>query len=933
VKNRCIAVTLSVILLLSFSGITAAAAPGAGSPVAAGAASPGLRETGYLAYLSSVPDIRPSKPIPLPGGVSEWSFTAEEAGLYAVTVEYRITDEENRDLEYTLLLNGEVPFDEARRLLLRACWTDASMPAQDRRGNDLRPRQIPDRRTLTAAFEDTEGFFDGQYLFYLPQGRHTLELVCLKSQAEILSVTLAAKPEYIFYAEYAQKHSALPVAYDLLQWQEAEQPLYKNDVTLFPISDRSSATTTPYDRAKIKLNTIGGENWKYPGQSVTWEVTVPEDGLYRLSFRLRQNIQLGMKTHRALYINGEIPFAEAQALSFPYADRWVMYTPGDAEGDWLFALSAGRNEITLKVVMGAAARTMRVIQENVMRLNSAFLKMLAITGPVPDRLFEYRLDIQIPSLLPEFEEVRRSLLEEQGRIIAETGNAGGESAILGRLAHLLERCIADPDSIPGRMEDYKHTVSALATYMIVLREQTLEIDKIYLSSPDAVLPRATDTFFRALLHQINLFIGSFFEDYSVVDMAGADSERVLTVWIGGGRDQAQVVKTMANDTFTAEMGIEINLMLVQTDLMTAIVSGNAPDVFLNAGRGMPVDLAMRGALVDLSELPGFDQVLERFMPNASVPYEYRGGTYALPVTQMFHMMFYRTDIFAELGIGPPDTWEEFYDIIPVLQRRNMEIGLPYEQMRGASLAEAVSVAEAGMGVRSMFTTFMLQNGQPLFNAEKTRTTFHEEASVEAFKKWCDLYTMHGLPLWYDFYNRFRIGIMPLGIQGYWMYNYLSVAAPELRGLWAMTPIPGTVMPDGTVNRAEGAAGEGAVIIRGTKDLDGAWEFLQWWTGEYAQARYGHELEMLMGPAARYNTANINAFKRLPWSDAEQALILEQWRFVEEIPVVAGGYYMARNIDNAFRRVIQQRENPRDMLLRFNQDINDEIERKQSQFAR
>jgi hypothetical protein len=90
--------------------------------------------------------------------------------------------------------------------------------------------------------------------------------------------------------------------------------------------------------------------------------------------------------------------------------------------------------------------------------------------------------------------------------------------------------------------------------------------------------------------------------------------------------------------------------------------------------------------------------------------------------------------------------------------------------------------------------------------------------------------------------------------------------------------------------------------------------------------------MLMGPAARYNTANIGAFKKLPWSDAEQEIILEQWREVAEIPVVAGGYYMARNIDNAFRRVVLQMENPRDMLLRFDRDINDEIARKQEQFG-
>ena len=51
-------------------------------------------------------------------------------------------------------------------------------------------------------------------------------------------------------------------------------------------------------------------------------------------------------------------------------------------------------------------------------------------------------------------------------------------------------------------------------------------------------------------------------------------------------------------------------------------------------------------------------------------------------------MFYRTDIFEELGIEPPETWEDLYRIIPVLQRNNMEIGLPYQQMDGQNLIDA-----------------------------------------------------------------------------------------------------------------------------------------------------------------------------------------------------------------------------------------------------
>ena len=46
------------------------------------------------------------------------------------------------------------------------------------------------------------------------------------------------------------------------------------------------------------------------------------------------------------------------------------------------------------------------------------------------------------------------------------------------------------------------------------------------------------------------------------------------------------------------------------------------------------------------------------------------------MTADMNMMFVRTDIFEELGLSIPETWEELYKLIPTLQRSNMNIGLP-----------------------------------------------------------------------------------------------------------------------------------------------------------------------------------------------------------------------------------------------------------------
>lgn len=45
----------------------------------------------------------------------------------------------------------------------------------------------------------------------------------------------------------------------------------------------------PNDPARKRINVIGGANWKYAGQEISWEIDVPDSGFYELAFRYRQN--------------------------------------------------------------------------------------------------------------------------------------------------------------------------------------------------------------------------------------------------------------------------------------------------------------------------------------------------------------------------------------------------------------------------------------------------------------------------------------------------------------------------------------------------------------------------------------------------------------------------------------------------------------------
>ena len=83
----------------------------------------------------------------------------------------------------------------------------------------------------------------------------------------------------------------------------------------------------------------------------------------------------------------------------------------------------------------------------------------------------------------------------------------------------------------------------------------------------------------------------------------------------------------------------------------------------------------------------------------------------------------------------------------------------------------------------------------------------------------------------------------------------------------------------------------------------------------------------MGQMGRYDAANIKAAEQLNWSKKELSVLTAQRDALREIPVLPASYAVTRNIMNAFRETVNSNENPRDTLMYYNSDINDEIRRK------
>ena len=436
--------------------------------------------------------------------------------------------------------------------------------------------------------------------------------------------------------------------------------------------------------------------------------------------------------------------------------------------------------------------------------------------------------------------------------------------------------------------------------------------------------------------------------------------------------------------------INVDLKLTGGDvLLKATLAGIGPDVALNVDSSLPVNWALRNAVFDLTEFDDFWEVVYA-VPDGddgtNVPDKYENvymassirqfqfsamdaadewfdsknytakelkekitGVYALPEKQIFLMMFVRDDVMEELKLTEmfPDgwdnmTWDDMLRLTAELQAQQLQFYLPVNDLGANAL-------------NPIFISLLYQNGGELYSSNNMESGLKSEAAMNSFEFWTELYTNYSFPTSASFVNRFRTGEMPIGISYYEMYNTLSVFAPELKGKWSFHVIPGTAMTDADgnylydennnllIDHTATASGTGAVlmkqevadVVNGETVINeqgyAAWTFLKWWTSADTQRQFGVEMEGILGSAARHATANVKALQKLSWPQEDLDMLLTQWSTVHEMPQIAGSYITGREIENAFREVINNLYNARETLYEYSLLIDAEINRKRSEF--
>ena len=860
-----------------------------------------------------------------------WEMTVPEDAYYNITVEFFTLEGSNMPPQRILKINDEILFEEMRVFNFNRKFVDVGEFWVNELGDQVRPAAEEVQEWKKIELFDNQGDFSEAIRFYLSKGTHKITFEHNNGGMLIAGIALTAPLQYKPYAEVIKEYKAQGIqeydGKDIINIQ-AEKPYDKSDSSL-----RAQASNdprcVPENKGYAVYNTIGAKSWTAGGSRVSWEIVAPKTGLYKVAMRYYQDYTNGLPIYRKIEVNNKVPYAEFLAHKFDKSNWTYKDIRNNVTSEpYLIMLNEGKNTLSMTSVRGESVEIITKLKKTSYALGEIVQSIRKITTLDIDINFDYKLFEKIPTLEYSLKEIDASISEQIDDIIRISGNDPNATNNLKMTQHQIARMLENPFVIPRGLNGLVDAQGNMSQWITDFQDCSLEIDYINIVSPSVETIDYSSNLWEQFTSIMRTFFVSFVRDY---DMMGNldDSVSSLNIWLARSKEWAEVLQIMMDEEFSSVKNVNAVMSVVPPGsfstsgiLMLAIASGNAPDVALGVGAGVPYEYGVRGAVEDLTHFDTYEEVKERFLPGILTPFMHHGEQYAFPETMNFNVLYYRTDIMNSLNLSVPNTWGELQaTIIPILKKNGMDFF--YDG----------SIAAATGSISPMFHAFLIQNGGAYYSEDGRRSALGSPEGHKAFKDFTEMYTIHGMPETVEFYNRFRIGLIPIGVSSFDAFIRLTAAAPEITGKWDVAPIPGIYQDDGQINRSYGGNTESVIMLKDSQNKQKAWEFIDWYTSTRAQVRYANEITAAIGAEARWASANLEAFDSLSWETNLKKAVVGQREWYSDIPNVIGGYITPRHLENARIGVIIQGKSSRDMLERAVKRINLELDKKNEEFER
>lgn len=253
-------------------------------------------------------------------------------------------------------------------------------------------------------------------------------------------------------------------------------------------------------------------------------------------------------------------------------------------------------------------------------------------------------------------------------------------------------------------------------------------------------------------------------------------------------------------------------------LRMQLEAGIAPELFYLRSFSISRELFAEGFLEPLGDLPG---LRENFSEASLAPWSTEDGLpYGVPMIAVSHGIYYNQDLFNQLGLEVPQTWEELLATAQAIQDAGYT---PFANASGDewTIAEIVfmNIAPTFIGGREGRLAYL--RGERCFNDEYAVSAFQAVADIAPF-----LPEGHEAMGYYDSQRYWLMGKAAMWFGGSWDIPFFEREAPDFA--WSIFPVPA---PDGKEPHVTFHldAGMGINAAADEAEKEAARVFLEWMT--------------------------------------------------------------------------------------------------------
>ena len=879
---------------------------------------------------------------------AEYTVKVDKEGLYYLNLDYISIGESLSDYTVKLAVNGKQQYSEMNTIALPIIWADEdtktyvgsdkkkSFPL-DSYGDEIAPSQNRVQEWTNTYLYNNTYVSSLPLSFYLKKGvnKITIENVSSGGLAVGKLQVEAGKDNTKSYKEYASEHSNAELVKDSADALQVDAVYYtKKNSSDAVYGSETKSSLTRFNIDKEKLNTL---QWNAAGIEVTYTINVKKAGNYNLTFHY-DNGKKEFDSFETIKIDGEVPFSELYNYAFaPVSSGYANETLSDKDGNaYSIYLTEGKHTISIKQENQPVMEAYRYALLLQQHITDFELEITKITGSDVDTQRNWKMTKYIPKI-PEYLKAYKTVIQHIRYILQDYSPNGNSSAVLTYLDEA-EQFIKDmqkyPDEIALHTADLtganNSILVSLSNFTTEVTANEFTLDRIYVTADKGQIEKPNSSAGSSMWTSIRTLVNTFTSDKYATG-ASQDS-KTLTIWVNRAITHVDLLQKMVDTEFVPyykektgkDIKVKVSTMPDVAKLTLAIAAKETPDVALGLMSYVPFDLSSRGALYDLTKFDDFWTVARRFPTGSFVSYVYNEGMYAIPETTDFNAIVYRTDIFNNLGIKVPSTWNELIDILPTLQRYGMNF---YH-----------NIALGTTGYKWFYQTspMILQNGGELYTQDENglvTTGIDSKKSVKGLSLLGNLFTKYSLETSVQtFFNSFRYSTDPIGIIGMEDYTLINNGAKELQGKWAIAPYLGTEQEDGSIDRTFVANGTGGAIFKTSNKKDESWEFLKWWTSKKVQTEYTYTLRSSYGKTFFWLSANKAALQNNPMDEADKKVITEQLDYVTDVTRTPGQYLLERTISNIWTTMVFDGTAGQVAVDEAKNDVNKEIVRKMQELG-